>query len=53
MVQLLHGQERPPRQVVMLMVGFAASAPEFNNYLFRRDEFRPIPIETLQDGGEG
>ena len=45
MVQLLHGQEHPPRQVVMLIVGMSASLPHYSYYLFRRDEFQLIPYE--------
>lgn len=51
MVQLLHGQEFPPRQVLMLIVGFAATNPVFNYYLFRREEFQLIPLYEGADGG--
>jgi len=50
MVKLLHGQENPPRQVVMLIVGFAATVPALNYYLYRRDEFRLIPLDELPEG---
>jgi integrative and conjugative element protein (TIGR02256 family) len=39
MVALLHFQEFPPRQVVMLIVGYAATKREENYYLYRRNEF--------------
>lgn len=47
MVQLLHFQEQTPRQVIMLIVGFAASAPVENYYLFRRSEFTIATLEQL------
>lgn len=37
MVQLLHLQEQRPRQVLMLIIGTAATDPKFNHYLFRRE----------------
>ena len=39
MLQLLHFQAFPPRQVVMLIVGYAATRREENYYLYRRNEF--------------
>lgn len=42
MLQLLHFQEFPPRQVVMLIVGYAATWREENYYLYRRNEFALI-----------
>lgn len=45
MLQLLLIQEFPPRQVLMLIVGFAATRPMFNHFLFRRDEFHLVAIE--------
>lgn len=39
MLQLLHFQEAPPRQIVMLIIGFAATKRQENYYLFRRNEF--------------
>jgi proteasome lid subunit RPN8/RPN11 len=53
MVQLLHGQEFPPRQVIMIIVGFSATSPSLNYYLYRREEFRLIPVEEMLAGGEG
>lgn len=47
MLQLLHLQAFPPRQVLMLIVGFAATRPVFNHFLFRRDEFHLVAIEPL------
>lgn len=46
MLQLLHFQELPPRQVVMLIIGFAATKREENYYLFRRNEF--VRIKRLR-----
>lgn len=54
MVELLHFQEATPRQVVMLIVGFAATSPAENYYLFRRNEFQLIPVlvdDAAADGG--
>lgn len=45
MLQLLHLQEFPPRQVLMLIIGFAATRPVFNHFLFRRDEFHLVAPE--------
>ena len=53
MVQLLYGQEHPPRQVVMLIVGMSATSPHYSYYLFRRDEFQLIELEpSATEGGE-
>lgn len=52
MVELLHFQEFTPRQVVMLIVGFAATNPIENYYLFRRNEFTLISLEALARGEE-
>tara|TARA_R110000851_G_C13094442_1_gene567238 strand:+ start:1390 stop:3678 length:2289 start_codon:yes stop_codon:yes gene_type:complete len=46
MFELLHAQEFPPRQVVMLIVGYAATNREENYYLYRRNEFASIPSNT-------
>lgn len=45
MLQLLVLQAFPPRQVLMLIVGFAATHPVFNHFLFRRDEFHLVALE--------
>ena len=39
MLELLHFQQYSPRQVVMLIVGYAATRREENYYLYRRNEF--------------
>lgn len=39
MLELLHCQDFSPRQVVMLIVGYAATRREENYYLYRRNEF--------------
>lgn len=50
MIELLHFQEASPRQVVMLIVGFAATAPTENYYIFRRNEFRLIGAKEPAKG---
>src|SRR3546814_18747156 len=57
MARLLFLQRLPPRQVVMLIVGFAETAPEFNYYLFHRNDFRIFSVglrenESRVDGRE-
>lgn len=49
MLSLLHFQEFPPRQVVMLIVGYAATKREENYYLYRRNEF--VLIARIADPG--
>lgn len=49
MIQLLHLQAFPPRQVLMLIVGFAATRPVFNHFLFRRDEFHLVALDALPE----
>lgn len=39
MVNILHLQENPPRHVMMLIIGFAATKPVWKYHLFRRNEF--------------
>lgn len=50
-LELLHFQEFPPRQVVMLIVGYAATRREENYYLYRRNEFVLIARQD-EDGGQ-
>lgn len=50
MLELLHFQEFPPRQVVMLIVGHAATRREENYYLYRRNEF--VLIARHEVGGQ-
>lgn len=52
MLELLHFQEFPPRQVVMLIVGYAATRREENYYLYRRNEFVFIARHEEEDGGQ-
>lgn len=52
MLELLHFQEFPPRQVVMLIVGYAATRREENYYLYRRNEFVFIAGHEKEDGGQ-
>lgn len=47
MVQLLHLQQHPPRQVAMLIIGFAERRPDPNLYLFHRNDFRVMRIDEL------
>jgi len=42
MVNILHFQDRKPRHVVMLIIGYASTRPIWNFYLFRRRDFRII-----------
>lgn len=51
MLELLHLQEFPPRQVLMLIVGYAATRREENYYLYRRNEF--VLIERYEDEAGG
>ncbi|WP_160162653.1 Mov34/MPN/PAD-1 family protein [Magnetococcus marinus] len=50
--QILHAQEKTPRHVVMLIVGFATTNPTWRFYLFRKNQFRfiPVEIEAEKDG---
>ena len=52
MLELLHFQEYPPRQVVMLIVGYAATRREENYYLYRRNEFVLIAQHEEEDRGQ-
>ncbi|MCO6414095.1 MAG: ThiF family adenylyltransferase [Thiogranum sp.] len=47
MARLLHGQEYPPRHVVMLIIGYSASEPEFNYFLFHRRDIRIVTEDEL------
>lgn len=47
MANLLHTQERAPRQTVMLIVGHAATQPQKAFYLYRRKEFIPIVVRFV------
>jgi proteasome lid subunit RPN8/RPN11 len=50
MAKLLHLQEFPPRQVVMLILGYAATRREENYYLYRRNQFALIRLDEDEDG---
>lgn len=52
MVALLYFQEFPPRQVVMLIVGYSATRREENYYLYRRNEFVLIAQYENEDAGQ-
>jgi len=45
MAQLLHCQDKTPRHVVMLIVGFAATRPVWQFHLFRKNQFQLIQVE--------
>lgn len=45
MAQLLHCQEKTPRHVVMLIVGFAATRPLWRFHLFRKNQFQVLHIK--------
>ncbi len=45
MAGLLLLQQNPPRHVVMVIVGFAATRPQPNHFLFHREDFRLVPME--------
>ncbi len=45
--ELLYLQERPPRHILILIVGFAATKPKVSAYLFRRGEF----VKILEEQG--
>jgi len=45
MAQLLHCQDKTPRHVVMLIVGFAATRPVWRFHLFRKNQFHIIKVE--------
>jgi proteasome lid subunit RPN8/RPN11 len=51
MLNILHFQENPPRHVVMLIIGHAATKPVWKYYLFRRNEFtfRAIGADEPED----
>lgn len=52
MLELLHFQEFPPRQVIMLIVGYAARRREENYYLYRRNEFVLIARHEDENGDQ-
>lgn len=50
MLALLHLQDVTPRQIVMLIVGYSASHPVENYYLYRRNEIKLIAYEDYVQG---
>ncbi|MEL6171639.1 MAG: Mov34/MPN/PAD-1 family protein, partial [Pseudomonadota bacterium] len=44
MAQILHLQEKTPRHVVMLIIGYAATRPSWRFHLFRRSEFQVVTL---------
>ena len=55
MAELLLNQEQPPRHVIMLIIGHAATSPEHVYYLYRRNEFMRVVMsykgQLKQDDG--
>jgi len=51
MAELLLLQPFPPRHVVMLIVGHAKTNPEFNYYLFHRNDFEVVVKQPERFGG--
>jgi hypothetical protein len=49
MLELLHFQKFPPRQTVMLIVGYTATRREENYYLYRRNEY-PLIVQHENQG---
>jgi integrative and conjugative element protein (TIGR02256 family) len=47
MAQILHFQEKTPRHVVMLIVGYAMTRPVWRFHLFRKNQFQIIPIDEV------
>lgn len=45
MARILHLQEKTPRHVVMLIVGYAASKPVWQFHLFRRNQFKVLRVQ--------
>ncbi len=56
MVKLLQHQQKPPRHIVMMIIGHSATDPEYAVYLYRRQEFlnrgRLIYVQRAGDHGE-
>ena len=48
MEQILHLQEKTPRHVVMLIVGKAATRPNWRFHLFKRNEFYAVNIAAAK-----
>jgi len=46
MAKILHQQEKTPRHVVMLIVGYAAKKPEWRFHLFRKSDIHRVTIEN-------
>ncbi len=55
MAELLLNQEKPPRHVLMLIIGFAATAPRRAFYIYRRNEFTRVieAYAALERGDNG
>lgn len=45
---VLHFQDQTPRHVVMLIIGHAATKPEWRFHLFRRKDFRNVTFEGVR-----
>ena len=53
MARILHVQDRTPRHVVMLIVGFTESSPVWRFHLFRRNQFKIARGFTMELGDAG
>ncbi len=42
MMDILHLQEKSPRHVIMLIVGYASTEPEWQFHLFNRNQFKSV-----------
>lgn len=52
MVQILRMQEKTPRHVVMLIVGYAATKPLWRFHLFRRNEVKIVGVQSEDSRAE-
>ena len=48
MRNILHLQAQTPRHVVMLIIGHAATKPEWRFHLFRKKDFRHVILEVVE-----
>ncbi len=47
MANLLHMQEKAPRQTVMLIIGHTTTDPQKAFYIYRRNEFIPVVVKMV------
>lgn len=48
LANILHLQAQTPRHVVMLIIGHAATTPDWRFHLFRKRDFRQIVLEAVE-----